>query len=90
MVARGLLLALGLALAGCTWGWDEVDYCGPDKVCVPCASDGECVIGSSCCGKTFFCYHRNEDEFGVCSLGCPEPDPPACSCDLERRRCRFE
>lgn len=84
-----LFVATVLATAaGCSWGWDEVDYCGPDGVCVPCTRDDECRVTSSCCGKTHFCYHRQEDPFSTCSLGCSVPEPSSCVCD--NGRCRFD
>lgn len=82
----GLLLLV--PLAGCGWGWDEVDYCGPDEVCEPCEKDSDCTVALSCCGKTMFCYNRDEDQFAVCQLGCYEPDPPPCRCS--KGRCRFK
>jgi hypothetical protein len=81
-------LCAPLALAGCALGWDEEDYCGPDGVCEPCASDSDCRVTLSCCGETMMCYSRHEDEFSICQLACYEPDPPPCRC--EQGRCRFQ
>jgi len=82
-----VLWLLVLVIPGCTWGWDEVDYCGPDNVCAPCADDTDCRVALSCCGETMFCYSRHEEEWSVCQLGCREPDPPPCRC--VEGRCRF-
>ena len=68
------------------FGWDEVDYCGPDG-CTACTSDRDCVTGLSCCAEALYCSHR-DDAPNVCQLGCMEPDPPPCTC--QRGRCRFE
>jgi len=89
MSVRATTLALAVLLAaGCALGWDEVDYCGPDEVCEPCASDDDCVVTLTCCGKEMLCYSRDEDEFAICQLGCFEPDPPPCVC--VEGRCRFD
>ena len=81
------LAALSALLSGCTLGWDEVDYCGPDEVCESCGDDSDCTVTLTCCGETMFCYSKNEDTFSICQLGCFEPDPPPCRC--VEGRCRF-
>jgi len=82
-----LVVVLAALVSGCALGWDEEDYCGPDGVCEPCAKDSDCRVTLTCCGETMFCYSKHEDQFGVCALGCYEPDPPPCLC--VEGRCRF-
>ena len=73
------------AFAACTLGWEQVDRCG-EHGCTRCRSDGDCVSGSSCCGKTLFCSHRDDSPI-VCQLGCDVPDADPCLC--VDGRCRF-
>lgn len=74
-----------LILAACAWTWEKEDFCDTDG-CEECATDDECVVGSSCCGETFYCMHRDE-QLTVCQLACPVPDPPPCRC--VEGRCSF-
>ena len=76
-----------LAVSACFLGWDEVDDCGVDEVCLACQTDDDCVAGYTCCGKTWSCYHRQEDKAMACSLGCWTPDPSPCGCI--DGRCQF-
>jgi hypothetical protein len=85
--ARLVGAAVLLASAACVGlGWEEVDFC-PESGCSTCASDGDCVVGASCCSEELYCSHRLDGPI-VCQLGCSEPDAPACGC--VEGRCRFE
>lgn len=86
------LLALPVSLvvlyfSGCYLDWEYVDDCGQDGVCLECKSDDDCSSGYSCCGETWFCFHRQEDTAPVCQLACTHPDPDPCGC--VEGQCRF-